>query len=46
MYINAYIWILENGTDEAILPGRNGDADVESRLVDTAGKNGGQEMSE
>ena len=37
-YINAYIWNLEKQYGWAYLQGRNGDADTENGLADTAGE--------
>ena len=36
-YSNAYMWNLENGTDEPVLQSRNWDRDVENKRRDTKG---------
>ena len=41
MYINAYMWNLEKWYRRTYLQGRNRDADVENRHVDTGGEGEG-----
>ena len=41
IYINAYMWNLEKWYQWASLQGRNGDADTDNRLVNTAGEGDG-----
>ena len=38
--IYIYIYNLEDGTDESIFQGRNGDTDIDNGLVDSGGRIG------